>query len=447
VVVIGGVAAGMSAAMQVRRRTPETEVVVLERGQHVSYGACGMPYVIADAGRSMEELVVLSPRVAREKRGVDLRLGHEVVSIDTAGRKVTARSLETGSDLVLHYDRLVIATGASPIRPPWPGVDSPGVFVLRDLNNGIAVHQFLAEHAPKRAVVVGAGYIGMEMAEVLRDRGLEVTVLEKLPHVVPGFHPAIAAKVHETLTAHGVEVHTDVTVERIEKDEDGLRVVTNLSEHAADLVLVAIGIRPNVKTALEARIELGETGAIAVDAACRTSAPDVYAAGDCAEAFHRVIERPVWIPLGTTANKQGKVAGANAAGDEERFAGIVGTATFKVFDLEVARTGLGPDDVARYGVTAVEAQSEQNSRAHGYPQPARITTVVWTDPKTRRVLGAQMVGREGVAKRIDVFATALTAKMTIDQVEELDLSYAPPFAPVWDPVLIAAQVARKAIEK
>jgi NADPH-dependent 2,4-dienoyl-CoA reductase/sulfur reductase-like enzyme len=446
IVVIGGVAAGMSAASQVKRRRPDAEVVVLEQGPDVSYGACGIPYNIEDPARRIEDLVVITAEQFRNERGIDVRTRQEALAIDLASKVVRVRSIETGQEYERPYDKLVIATGASAVRLPLPGLDLPGVFALRELSHGAAIKRWLAEREPRRAIIVGAGYIGMEMAEALRRRGLEVTVLEKLDQVVPGFEPAIAMAVKEELVRHGVRVETGIGVQAIERAED-LRVRTDRGAFAADLVLVSVGVRPNVALARAAGVRLGETGAIAVDDRMATSAPDVFAAGDCAEARHLVAGRPAYVPLGTTANKQGKVAGANAAGGDERFGGIVGTAAFKVFDIEVGRTGLGAQEIARLGLDAVAAVSTHRSRGHAFPDAKTITTVLFAERRTGRLLGAQMAGGDAVAKRIDVLATALHARMTVGEVESLDLSYAPPFAPVWDPVLVAATVARKELLK
>ena len=446
IVVIGGVAAGMSAASQAKRRRPEADVVVVERGPYVSYGACGMPYNIEDPARTMDDLVVLSPADVRE-RGIDLRLRHRAVGVDPERQVVAVQDLEGGGTIELAYDALVLATGAAPVQPPIPGLDHPAVFFLRELTDGQALKQHLAATQPARAVIVGAGYIGMEMAEALRGRGLAVTVVERMDQVVPGFDPTIAAVVADALGRHGVSVETGVTVQAVEKLEgDGLMVRTDRGSIPTDLVLVAVGVRPRVEVARSAGVALGETGAIAVDEGMRTNVSDVFAAGDCAEARHIVSGRPVWIPLGTTANKQGKVAGANAAGARERFAGVAGTAGFKVFDLEVGRTGLGPAEAAGLGIDAVTAISRQRSRAHGYPGGHPITTTLTVERRTERLLGAQMAGVGVVAKRIDVFATALAAGFTVEALEDLDLSYAPPLAPVYDPVLIAATVARKRLQ-
>jgi NADPH-dependent 2,4-dienoyl-CoA reductase/sulfur reductase-like enzyme len=286
----------------------------------------------------------------------------------------------------------------------------------------------------------------MEMAEALRGRGLAVTVVERMDQVTPGYDPAIAGPVADALGRHGVALETGVTVRAVEEKGPGLAVRTDRGSLPADLVLVAVGIRPRVELARSAGVALGQTGAIAVDEGMRTSIPAIFAAGDCAEARHIVSGRPVWIPLGTTANKQGKVAGANAVGARERFAGVAGTAGFKVFDLEVARTGLAAAEAAALGMDVVTSESRQRSRAHGYPGGNPITTTLAVERGTGRLLGAQMAGVGVVAKRIDVFATALAAGLTVEDLEDLDLSYAPPFAPVYDPILIAASVARKKLQ-
>lgn len=443
IVVVGGVASGMSAASQAKRRDPSADVVVLERGAHVSYGSCGMPYNLLDPARRMEDLVVIPPERFRSERGVDVRLRHEALTFDPARRVVVARDVAEDRRYELPYDALVLATGARAVRPPLPGVELPGVFVLRELADGASMKRFLAERAPTRAVIVGAGYIGMEMVEALRGRGLTVTVLEKVDQILPGFARPIVEAVRAELARNDVRVETGVSVLGIERSARGLRVSTDRGAHEADLVLVSVGIRPNVALAQAAGVTLGATGAIAVDGEQRTSVAGVFAAGDCAEALHLVTGKPAYVPLGTTANKQGKVAGANAVGGHERFGGIVGSAAFKVFGLEVGRTGLAPAEAARAGLDAVAAPSTHRSRGHAYPGSKTLTTVVIAERGSGRLLGAQMVGAEGVTGRIDVFATALTARMAVEQVEQLDLAYAPPLAPVYDPVLIAAGVAAK----
>lgn len=445
IVVVGGVAAGMSAASQARRRATDAEVIVLERGRDVSYGACGMPYNLLEPARAMDDLVVITAERFREERGIDVRTRHEALAIDPARHVVRARDLAAGRQYELGYDALVLATGARAVRPPLPGLELPGVFVLRELSDGAAMKRFLAEAAPRRAVIIGAGYIGMEMAEALRGRGLEVSVLEKVDQLLPGFLPPVVGKVAAELERNGVAVETGVSVRAIARAERGLTVETDRGARPADLVLVSVGVRPNVALAEAAQIALGPTGAIAVDDRLATSARDVWAAGDCAEATHLVTRRPAWIPLGTTANKQGKIAGANAVGADERFAGIVGSAAFKVFELEVARTGLTPAEASRAGLEVIAATATHRTRGHAYPGSKEVTIVLVATPGARRLVGAQLVGGEGVLGRVDVLATALTAGMTVDALEQLDLAYAPPLAPVYDPILVAAGVTAKAL--
>jgi len=443
IVVLGAVAAGTSAASQAKRRDPQSEVILLERGADISYGACGLPYNIEDAQRAIDDVVVVSADTFRRERHIDVRTRHEALSIDTAQRVVRVRDLNESSEYELVYDKLIIATGASAVRLPLPGIELAGVFSLRTLRDGAAIKEALARTSTKRAVIVGAGYIGMEMAEALRARGLEVTVLEKVDQVVPGLEPSLAKLVREELDRQGVRIETGVGLRGITRSENGLVVDTDRGPFPADIVLISVGVRPNVGVAKEAGIRIGATGAIAVDEEQRTSVPDVYAAGDCAEARQLVTGESTWVPLGTTANKQGKIAGANATGAHERFAGIVGTAAFKVFDLEVGRTGLARADLARRGTDFVASTSEHATRGHHYPGVRRVTTVLFVERGTGKLLGAQMVGGEGVAGRIDVLATALHANMTIEDLSALDLAYAPPLAPVWDPLLIAASSAQK----
>ncbi len=449
IVVIGGVAAGTSAASQAKRRMPEAEVILLERGADVSYGACGIPYNLQHALKPIDDLIAVSAERFRSERKIDVRLRHEALSFDSAKKTLRVRDHAQSREYDLGYDRLVISTGARASSLKVPGADLPGVFVLRELSDGAAIKKWLATERPRSAIVIGGGYIGMEMAETLRVRGLTVRVIEKGPDVVPGFDPNIARLVREELARHEVTVDTGVELQAIERNAKTgeLTARTNHGRFDADLVLVSVGIRPNVELAHEAGVKLGETGAIAVDPEQRTNLADVWAAGDCAEAKHLVSGKQVWIPLGTTANKQGKVAGANATGAHARFEGLVGSAIFKVFDLQVARTGVGPKEAEAFVKHVVRSVSTQTSRASSVDGGEPIETVLFTDADSRRLLGVHMAGRDGVGGRIDAFATALHARMTVDQIEGLDLAYAPPFAPVYDPILIAATVAKNELDK
>ncbi len=448
IVVIGGVAAGMSAASQAKRRQPEAEVIVFERGDRISYGACGMPYNIGDPLRDIEDLVVLTPAQAH-KRGIDLRLRHEALALDTERRVVTVRDLNTGIELEEPYDALVVATGAQAIHLPLPGFDLPGICELRELNDGRHIKRLIAEHAPSKAVIVGAGYIGMEMADVLTELGLEVTVLERLPQVIPGWDAATVTILMETLEEHGVRVHTSAAVTGAQAGPNG-RVTTVTTQSAtfeADLVISAVGVRPQVDLASGAGLRLGDSGAIWVDQYQQTSDEYVWAAGDCCEAYHRILRRNAWIPLGTTANKHGRIAGANASGSRLQFGGIVGTAGFQVFDLEVARSGLGEAEARDEGFDPTSVTIRQRSRAHGYPDGVPVQVTLIADRPTGIVLGGEIVGREGAALRSNILATALASHLTVSDVQNLDLVYAPPFASVWDPVLVAANQLIKKVGK
>jgi NADPH-dependent 2,4-dienoyl-CoA reductase/sulfur reductase-like enzyme len=313
------------------------------------------------------------------------------------------------------------------------------VLVLRTLDDGRQLKQVL-EHGPSRAVIIGAGYIGMEMAHVLTERELQVTVLEKMPQILPGWHQETVTRVEDVLKSRGVEIHTNVKVEEAASDADGKvsSVVTDAGSFAADLVLVAAGVRPNVELAGAAGLRLGETGAIWVNQYQQTSDPAIWAAGDCAEAYHRVLRKNVWVPLGTTANKQGRIAGANAVGARQRFRGIVGTAGFVVFDLEVARTGLSVEQARAEGFEPEVVTIRQRSRAHAYPGGTMVQVTLVADGPSGLLLGAEMTGNEGAALRVNTVATALAAHLSMADLQGLDLAYAPPFAPVWDPLLVAA---------
>lgn len=442
ILIVGGDAAGMSAAMQVRRRQPGWQVTVLERGEDTSYAACGIPYYFAGDVGSLDELVVVSPEQFRRERGVDVRTGCEATGLDPAAHRVTVRRRD-GSVESLGYDRLLLATGASPIVPRWEGVDLDGVLAVRNLGDARRLDALLGGQL-RRAVVVGAGYVGLEMAEALSRRGLEVTVIEKLPDVMGGAEQVFTEKAVEEMERHGIHVHLATGVEGLGGKDGRLTAVeTGRRVFPAELAVLSLGVRPNVRLARDAGVPLGETGAIRVDDHQRTGTPDVLAAGDCAEAFHRVLGKPAWVPLALTANRQGRVAGAVLAGGDDRFPGIVGTAVTRVFDLTLARTGLDEAAARRAGLRVETVESTAPSRAHYFPGHGPLWVKILYRADDRRVVGASLAGRDPAAgKRADVLATAITAGLTIDAVADLDLAYAPPFAPVWDPVLQAANKAR-----
>lgn len=439
-VVIGGDAAGMSAASKVRREQPGREITVFERSPHTSYSACGMPYYIAGLVDEPEKLVARSPEKFREKFNIDVRIRHEVLAIDPAAQRVLVRNLTTGSETLEAYDQLLIATGAEAIFPPLPGSDADGIFSLSTLASGIRIMGFMDRELPRRAVVVGGGYIGLEMAEALVRQGLQVSLIEKGEQVMGTLDPDMGALVSEALREIGVTLYLNESLVGYEVANNMVSaVVTDQRTLPADLVIVGLGTRPNSRLAADAGIVLGEKGAIRVNPRQQTSAQNIWAAGDCAESFHLVSRRPFHVALGTVANKQGTVAGINLSGGYATFPGVVGTAVSKICKFEVARTGLTEREVNSMGLVYRTATIKSKTRAGYYPGAGWITVKLLAEQGSGRLLGGQIVGLEGAAKRIDVLATALTAGMTVQQMVDLDLSYAPPFSPVWDPVQIAAR--------
>ena len=441
-IVIGGVAAGMSAAARAKRRNKDLQITVYEKSGYVSYGACGLPYFIKGDIPTAERLVVRTPEQFA-KQGIQALVHHEVLAIDPNAHTVTVRNLKTGETFQDRWDELLITTGAVAVKPPIPGLDLPGIFTLRTVEDGIAIKEWIAKKHPWQAVVVGAGYIGLEMAEALAANGMYVDVVEMLPQALPYIDEDMAALVHEELARHGVTLHLNSQVRAFKGDGRVQQVIAGDKILEADIVLFSVGARANIPLAEKAGVAIGATGAIAVDDHQRTNVPHIWAAGDVAEAWHRVLNRPAYIPLGTTANKQGRVAGTNIAGGDEAFAGIVGTAVVKVFDLEVARTGLSEREARDAGFDPASVTIKAPARAHYMPTHPPIHVKLVFEKGTKKLLGGQMVGQEGVAKRIDVLAAALYDGWTVYDLKNLDLSYAPPFAPVWDPILVAANVASK----
>ncbi len=443
-VVIGGVAAGMSAASQAKRRQPDLEVVVFEKGPWVSYGACGMPYNIQDPKRPIEDLVVISADRFRNERGIDLHTDSEVIDLDLAARTVTFETSQ--GDRRLEFDQLVLATGCRPKAPSFANMDLPGVFFLHTLKDAKSIKHYLAEQNPRRAVVIGGGHIGLEMTDVLVARGLAVTLLKRNDAVPTGYPEPVATLVREEIGSHGVELITGSRVTGFTGQGQVESVETDKGSLPADLVLVATGVEPVVNLATKAGIRLGTSGAIAVDDQLGTSAEGVFAAGDCAEAYHLLTGQGAFIPRGTTANKQGRICGANVVGAGQKFRGVLGTSITKVFDMAVGHTGLMEAEAQQAGFAPQAIQIKARSRAHAYPGAKDIHVRLVFDQSSGRVLGAQMAGGEGIAKRLDVIAAALQANFTVEDLGALDLSYAPPFAPVWDPILVAANIARKKVK-
>jgi NADPH-dependent 2,4-dienoyl-CoA reductase/sulfur reductase-like enzyme len=446
IVVIGGVAAGMSAASRARKLNPELEIMVLEKGQDVSYSTCGLPYLLSGQVAEPKDLVVYTAEFFREKRNIDLRLKHEAVEIEP-GRK-TVHALHSGQPVGVKYDRLVIATGGAPAMQ-IPGANLSNVFTCNDLAGTIRLRNFLDQERPRRAAVIGSGYIGLEVADAFLRRGLEVTVLERSDAVLEGIEPEIGEKVEAALKQHGGRLVKNAVATSITGDARGRAVAVQYASGSslpAELVLLSTGIVPRAELAAGAGIQLGSTGAIAVDQRMLTSLPSIYAAGDCAEVMNLVTGKPFYFPLGTTANKQGRVAGENAAGGNASFEGVVGTLVTEVFGLGVAKTGLSVQQARAHGFQPDQVAVTSISRAKYFGGKPIIVKLIWDRP-TSRLLGCQMAGEEGVAKRIDLAAMALHARLRVQDMLYLDLSYAPPFAPVWDPILVATNEARKKLTR
>jgi len=443
VIIVGGDAAGMSAATQAVRTNPGLDVVAYERGPHVLYGACGIPYYVSGEIPDWESLLVMSPEEFGS-RGIEARVRHEVVEVRPPAREVTVRDLASGCTFRDHFDVLVLATGGEAALPPWEGVGLRNVFTLRTLEDGVALRTFLDTSGPRRAVVVGGGFVGLEMADALRKRGLGVTVVGQSRKILACFDEAIAGPVLDELKGLGVALRLGTRVTGIEgRGESATGVRSERGLLPADLVLVAVGLKPTSGLAADAGIGLGESGAVSVNDRMQTDAPGVYAAGDCVEVVHVVSGAKVYAPQALTANRTGRIAGDNLACatlgrvSSQRFRGTAGSAVVQVCGFTLGHTGLDVDEAVALGFDATVTVREGRSRAGYYPGGSAIWTQVVVDRRTRRLLGAQMVGREGVAGRINVVASALFSRMTIDDVYGLDLAYAPPFGPVYDPVVDA----------
>ncbi len=436
-VVIGGDAAGMSAASKAKRNDSGLEVTVLEATTDVSYSACGMPYNIAEAKREMDDLIVRRAEVFREKQGIDLKLDHRVERIARDGKKVIGLT-SAGTAFEVPYDKLLIATGARARNLSISGANLPGVKVLKTLEDGRRIKDYLVSADVKSALIVGTGYIGLEMAEALHQRGVKTDMVEVLPTLLPWLPPDMADLVRQELAEKNIGLHLGVELSAIEQSGKGLRVTHANGELLVDLMVVGVGVVPNSEMAADAGLELGPAKSIAVDKTMRTSDPDVFAAGDCADAFHLVTGRRVWIPLALRANRAGWAVADNVTGADVELPGIVGTSVFKVLDLEVARTGLSIGEARNAGFDAVESMIKSRSRAHGHPGNQTIYVNLVADRKTGKLLGGAIVGKEGAAHRINSVAVALHAGMTVEELFQCDMAYAPPFSPVWDPMLTAA---------
>jgi NADPH-dependent 2,4-dienoyl-CoA reductase/sulfur reductase-like enzyme len=438
-VVIGGSDAGISAALRAQELEPAAEITVLVGDDYPNFSICGLPYFLSGETPDWRALAHRT-----EFPALNILRRHSAQRIDASNRTVSL--VHGGAETTMRYDRLVIATGAKPVRPELPGSKCEGVFLLHTMDDSFAVHRFLTERNPRRAILVGAGYIGLEMADALTQRGLDVTLLCRAETVLPTVDPALGRLVQEELERHGVRVLTGVSAAEINQTEPGrasrLLIVDSAgTKHEADLALLAVGARPDSKLAEQAGASLGAQGAIVVTRQMRTNLADVFAAGDCVETYHRLLEAPTYISLGTIAHKQGRVAGENAIGGDRTFAGALGTQSLKVFDLAIARTGLSEGDARKARFDPVTVGLKANDHKAYYPGAVPLRIHLMGDRRTGRLLAGQILGnrRAEISKRIDIIATALFQDASVDYLNDLDLSYTPPFSSPWDPVQMAAQ--------
>jgi NADPH-dependent 2,4-dienoyl-CoA reductase/sulfur reductase-like enzyme len=434
--IIGGSDAGISAALRARELDRSAEVTVLLEDDFPNYSICGLPFFLSGETPDWHSLAHRT-----EFLGIDIRRGHRATRID-AKSKTVAISVNSIDQLTLPYDKLLIATGASPAQPRIEGWQSPGVFLLHTMKDSFSVQHYLETAKPKRAVIVGAGYIGLEMADALTLRGIEVIVASRTPTVLATVDAEFGSNVADELHSHGVKVSTNVEVHSISRAADLLHVSgSNSFEQDCEMVLIAVGVKPNSTLGVEAGLIAGAKGSLAVNRKMESTLPDIYVAGDCGETFHRLLNRNAYLPLGTTAHKQGRVAAENALGGNREFAGSLGTQVVKIFNLVIARTGLRQDEAERKSFHPFTTESTVNDHKAYYPGATQLRARVTGDIETGRLLGAQLMGAWGaeVSKRVDVFAAAIFHGMTVDQLSDLDLSYTPPLSSPWDPVQMAAQ--------
>ena len=444
ILVIGAVASGTKAAAKIKRENPEAQITVITKDEHISYAGCGLPYYIGGVIEEQKELVVKTPEDFKLITDIDVHVKHEAVKIDTQEKKVEAKNLSTGEIKIYYYDKLVIATGASPFIPPVEGRELEGVFSVRTVNDALQIRQLVDQGKIKKAVVVGGGFIGLEVAENLHDRNIQVSLVELVNHILPPFDEEIALYAQNYMQEQGVNIYTGEKVLSM-KGQDGKvqKVITDKREIDADLVIMSVGVRPNTRLAEEIGIELGVTRAIKVNEYMETNMKDIYAVGDCAENVNLITSQPAWYPMGSTANKMGRVAGINMTNeDKDGLKGVLGTTIVKLFKLNAGKTGLSERDAIKAGYELETVLVPANDKAHYYPGYREIITKLIADKKTHKVLGAQVVGEGVVDKPVDIIATAITFGARVEDLEKLDLAYAPPFSMAMASTILAANVLR-----
>jgi NADPH-dependent 2,4-dienoyl-CoA reductase/sulfur reductase-like enzyme len=433
IIIIGGVAGGTTAATNARRYDKDAEIVLYEAEEDISYAACGFPYFLGGRVTDMKELAPRGPEFFRENHRVEVLLSHRVESIDSLEKTLTIRDVKKDRVFQDSYDSLIIATGATPFLPPLEGKELPHVFTLRTVQDALQMKSFLTEHCPRRIVIAGSGFIGLELLENLKKDDNSVTVVEKGNKITPVLDQDMADYLEEKLLHYSIDFIKGTAIQKIDPDFVHL---DNGESLRADMVILSIGVRPNVALAKEAGVALGEFGAISVDKHMETSLPSIYACGDCVETFNIVTGKPVYRPLGTTANKTGRIAGENAAGNRLSCRGNLGTGILKVFDYTVGVTGLSEREALAQGFDVITLNKKLADRPR-YFGGSRMQAKIVADRKTGRLLGAQIIGRTGVDKRIDVLAVLITQRAVAEDLFHLDLAYAPPFSVTKDPVHVA----------
>ena len=446
-VVIGANAAGLKAASKARRRDPNLNITILHKGKFISYAACGIPYYVEGIIPKQEALysnllgVPRTPQFFKKMKDLNILTGHEVTGIDRKNKKISGKN-ESGADFSFAYDKLLIATGATAFVPPIPGRDLKNIHTMQTIEDAEALRALVGEG--KRAVIIGGGFIGLEAAESLVARGSKTTLIEKMDQIMTALDYEMSVMVKRHLTAKGVDVRTSEGVVEFRGDSSGAvkQVVTEKGVLDADYVVLGMGVKPNVELARQAGLEIGETGALKVNQRMETNDPDIYAAGDCVEVINLVCDKPVFAPLGSTANRQGRVVGLNVTGGNEVFPGVLGTLIFKTFDMNVARTGLNEREARNLGFDVETAITPGPDRAHYYPTAKLIAVKLIAERSTGKLMGAQVVGMGDVDKRVDVFASLISGGATVHTLSNLDLSYAPPYSSPIGPALTAINVLR-----
>ncbi|GAA0724778.1 CoA-disulfide reductase [Clostridium malenominatum] len=441
VIVIGGVAAGMSAASKIKRMDKDAEIVVYEKGSFLSYGACGLPYYVAGINDDYTKMIART-REEFEKTGIKTNLRHEVVKIIPEQKQVLVKDLENKKLFIDSYDKLMISTGTTPIVPPLKGKDLKGVYVLKTLEDGMILKKAVEASDVQNVVIVGGGYIGIEVAETLKHTGKDVRVVELAPRVLQPFDEEITNMVEEIMVQSGIKLNLTEKVEEILGSDKVKGVRTDKGTYEADLVVLAIGVRPATDFVKDSGIALGRNGAIIIDREMRTNISDIYSAGDCAEVYHKVKEENAFIPLGTTANKCGRIAGENILGKHNKYVGTLGSAAIKVLDYELGRTGLSEKEAIDLAIDYKTVFVKAFDHPPYYPDPTPLWIKLIYEERSGRILGAQAIGKKGAVLRIDMFAIAIHNNMTTSDLGMTDLCYAPPFAGVWDAVHIACNAAK-----